>query len=235
MLVAHSMGGLVARAAIEDPRLDPGNVHRLIMIAPPNQGSYLARYACSLDAWEYCTSPIRRQEAGWLTGSIVDGFSEATRDLQPGSQFLRRLNQRSRNPRVHYSLVIGTEGPLPPDDFARVEKLLSSAGRRCSWMAFADRQYRECVLVADELFAGKGDGLVAVERARLAGVDDIVQGRFTHGGILSEAGDSEVKRVRAAILARLADQSKSSLAAIASEPLESAGSVKHSRPQNEPY
>src|SRR5690606_20576841 len=56
-LVTHSMGGLVAREAIENPRLDPGNVDRLIMIAPPNHGSRLADCNCPIvDAWEYWQS-----------------------------------------------------------------------------------------------------------------------------------------------------------------------------------
>ena len=133
------------------------------MIAPPNQGSYLAQYACSLDLWEYCTSSARRRESGIIAGSVFDGFSEATRDLQPESRFLRTLNQRSRNPRVRYSLVIGTAGPLRPNDFASVDRLLCAAGRRCSWIACTQRQFRQRILAADELFAGKGDGLVAVE------------------------------------------------------------------------
>jgi hypothetical protein len=34
-IVTHSMGGLVARACLENAELDPGNVDRLVMIAPP--------------------------------------------------------------------------------------------------------------------------------------------------------------------------------------------------------
>jgi pimeloyl-ACP methyl ester carboxylesterase len=210
VLVTHSMGGLVARAVVENPELDPGNVQRLIMIAPPNQGSYLAHYACSLDAWEYCTSAMRRREAGIVAGSIVDGLSEATRDLQPGSPFLRTLNQRARNPRVQYCLIIGTAGPIRPGDFAGVQRVMTAAGRRCRWMAATQRQVRERALAAEELFAGKGDGLVAVQRARLEGVDDVVLADFSHAGILDETDDAEVRRVREAILQRLGRRSPSS-------------------------
>ena len=79
-IVAHSMGGLVARAVIEDPQLDPGHVIQLIMIAPPNSGSQLARYAFGLDLVEFATSRDRRREAGLISGSLSDGLSEATRD-----------------------------------------------------------------------------------------------------------------------------------------------------------
>ena|GEM_PF-2442697 len=40
-LVSYSLGGLIGRAVIEDPELDPGNVRALIMLCPPNHGSLL--------------------------------------------------------------------------------------------------------------------------------------------------------------------------------------------------
>jgi len=59
------------------------------------------------------------------------------------------------------------------------------------------------LMAAEELFDGKGDGLVAVRRAKLDGVNDVVVGRFSHGGILKQSTDSEVLRVRAEIVSRL--------------------------------
>jgi pimeloyl-ACP methyl ester carboxylesterase len=200
-LVAHSMGGLVAREAIEDPRLKVPNVCRLIMIAPPNQGSQLARYACSLDVWEYVTSGARRREAGLIVGSVCDGWAEAADDLRPDSAFLRQLNARPRNPRVEYSIFVGTAGPLAHDQCATPQDWLQAIGRRCGWDAAANG--RLCVLPADELLSGKGDGCVAVRRARLSGVRDVVVGHFSHRGILQDAEHPEVRRMRAAILERL--------------------------------
>src|SRR5262249_38047214 len=52
-LVTHSMGGLVARACVENPALDPGDVVQLIMIAPPSQGTLLANFAVGTDVWEH--------------------------------------------------------------------------------------------------------------------------------------------------------------------------------------
>ena len=99
-LVTHSMGGLIVRETIENPVFDPGNIGKLIMVAPPNHGSSLARYACSLDLFEYLTSETRRAESGIISGAFSDGLSEAVNDLEPGSEFLKSLNQRPRNPRV---------------------------------------------------------------------------------------------------------------------------------------
>lgn len=45
-IVAHSMGSIVARAALN--RSVPENLARLVLLAPPNQGSPIARYASML-------------------------------------------------------------------------------------------------------------------------------------------------------------------------------------------
>ncbi|MGI9455535.1 MAG: esterase/lipase family protein, partial [Aeoliella sp.] len=95
-LVTHSMGGLVARWMLEDPQLDPGRVDRLVMIAPPNHGTSLARLAYGVDVWEHWlrTSGIELQARFYR--SINDGLAEAAHDLCPDSPFLRRLNARKR-------------------------------------------------------------------------------------------------------------------------------------------
>lgn len=49
-LVVHSMGGIVARCALEEPL--PENFGRVVMIAPPNRGSHMAtRLACDSRSW----------------------------------------------------------------------------------------------------------------------------------------------------------------------------------------
>ena len=55
-LVTHSMGGLVSRCVIEQPDLNPGNVTKLIMIAPPSHGSLLANFAFGIDILDHATS-----------------------------------------------------------------------------------------------------------------------------------------------------------------------------------
>lgn len=65
-LVAHSLGGIISRVAIEDPTL-AACVKTLVTLATPHKGSLLARY---LD------TPI-------------------CRGLRPGSQLLTRLEQQS--------------------------------------------------------------------------------------------------------------------------------------------
>ena len=87
------MGGLVARACIEDPRYDPGNVERLIMIAPPTHGTLIAHFAVGTDLWEHW---LARQDGGpWrrMRDSIVDGLGEAADDLVPGLEVPARAQR----------------------------------------------------------------------------------------------------------------------------------------------
>ena len=41
-IVAHSMGSIVTRAALQKTQT---NIHRVVMLAPPNYGSHIARFA----------------------------------------------------------------------------------------------------------------------------------------------------------------------------------------------
>ncbi len=108
ILVCHSMGGLVARACVENPLYDPGNVARLIMIAPPTHGTFIAHFAVGTDLWEHWLSRAN----GWpwqrMRDSIVDGLGEAANDLCPDSDFLKDLNSRPPNPRIQYTILLGT-------------------------------------------------------------------------------------------------------------------------------
>src|SRR5690606_20221809 len=85
VLVTHSMGGLVARAAIEDPELNPGGVTRLIMVAPPTHGSHLARFAVSPDVWEHWLARSKGNPWRRSVDAMADGLGEAASDLVPGS------------------------------------------------------------------------------------------------------------------------------------------------------
>lgn len=202
-LVCHSMGGLIARAVIEDAALDPGTVSRIVMVAPPNHGSNLARYACGLDLYEYATSRTRRRESGFFAGAVHDGCSEATRDLQPGSRFLTRLNGRPRNSDVAYTIVAGTDGPLEANYAVSVGGLLLQHRDRCGWLECMERSFRKHVTSNEELFDGIGDGVVSVNRAQLSGVSDFVLAQISHGEILETPATAESRRVHQLVVSRL--------------------------------
>jgi pimeloyl-ACP methyl ester carboxylesterase len=201
-LVAFSMGGLLARRVIEDPDLDPGNVGRLIMVATPNHGSKLACFGFGLELWEHLVESKERNPCQKFYQSIEDGLSEAAEDLQPDSVFLHKLNARPRNSKVRYSLLLGTGGKVP-------EAALQKLRRCCAAAAATNRLVRlfgprlKDMLDLDEVLPGKGDGVVAVARGKLAGVNDMVLLDFDHLGIGTEPKTAAERRLRQEIVQRL--------------------------------
>ncbi|HUY89819.1 MAG TPA: alpha/beta fold hydrolase, partial [Pirellulales bacterium] len=104
-LLTHSMGGLVARSFVESPAY-AGGIDRLILLAPPNQGSKYARWNCFSEIAEHYS--LWRNDPNWhWTWPFVDGVGEAGRDLQPGSVFLSELNARPRSAGVRYTIIAG--------------------------------------------------------------------------------------------------------------------------------
>lgn len=204
-LVTHSMGGLVARVALEDPQLDPGNVDRLIMVAPPNQGCALAQFAFGLDLWEYMDKGARDSRCLFYS-SIEDGLSEATVDLQPGSIFLTKLNRRGRNPRVQYSIFLGTGGPCTHGELDEVRGRLAGMSRRCPWARCINSRLDPTIADLEEVVHGAGDGAVAVKRGRLADVKDTQVLGFGHLSVLYDTKNAEVKKLYDEVLKRLKDE-----------------------------
>lgn len=187
-LVTHSMGGLVARGCVENPGIDPGNVNRLIMVAPPTHGSKLASYAFATDLWEhwYCRKkggPWRRTRDG-----IIDGLGEAVGDLCADSTYLRQLNSRPRNPAIKYTVILGTAGPVSESQLKwTVEKLQDKTKYLPGVHSLAKQTAQELGNLT-EVVEGQGDGVVAIERGKLAGVDDLVLLPFGHLSIVEAAG-----------------------------------------------
>ncbi len=202
-LVCHSTGGLVARACIEDPALDPGNVDQLIMIAPPTHGSQLARFAVGTDVWEHWLS----RKDGWpwtrVHDSIVDGLGEAADELCPGSDFLTHLNARHRNPRVRYSILLGTRSALSDGEVAWIRENVCEKLKELPGVDGRAERLEALLDDIDELVDGKGDGVVAVKRGRLKGVDDTVVLPFCHMAIGGKTPDDEASAVYREVLQRL--------------------------------
>ncbi len=190
-IVAHSMGGLVARCALEPvaplAKCESPCVDQLIMICPPNHGSVLAQYA---DALEF-SDAVSKLHAGTpslqkLVESLVnDGLGEACEELVPHSAFLRELNSRPRAPGVRYCIVAGTGGPISPlvrlassvairetKDRTRINTLPNAS----DLLARADE-----LLLSDEFAQGMGDGAVSVASSRLEGVTEFQLAPVQHG------------------------------------------------------
>jgi pimeloyl-ACP methyl ester carboxylesterase len=184
-LVAHSMGGLVARDVLTRRAWYHGDgtggqrfpaVDRLIMLGTPNHGSAMVRLRGLAE--------LNEQVYRWLSGewswrdSLADGAGEAGRDLLPGSDFLRRLNDRPHPTHTAYTIVAGRLSPVSENDLAalteRVEALARSMGMEdAAGSRLAASMFQEAV-------RGIGDGVVSIESARLPGVDDTIEVEANH-------------------------------------------------------
>lgn len=171
-VVAHSMGGLVTREMLTDPGLAyRQKAHRgelpliaqLIMVGTPNHGSELARLRAFTEFRDQLVNLIK-QDYHWLIG-LMDGAGEAGIDLLPGSEFLQRLNSRPHPANVRMLVIAGVMSPKDKQEILamarRLEQKLPAAARNATrmltdgWIAMAEQI---------------GDGLVAVDSARLDGV-----------------------------------------------------------------
>ena len=202
-LITHSMGGLVARAVIEDPKLDPGNAERLIMVAPPNHGSLLAQLAFGFDFWEYLGDHDKKLAERFFA-AIEDGLGEAPDDLRPDSLFLEQLNSRPRNPNVAYSILLGTDAPLSDESLVGLRHSLRKAGDRSRLVRFLGDKLDSYLEDLEEVVRGKGDGAVAVKRGRLQGVSDIELLEFDHLDFSGPHDSPGATLIREAVLKGLA-------------------------------
>ena len=201
-LITHSMGGLLARAVIENEQLDPGNAKQLIMIACPNHGSLLAHLSFGFDFWEYLAERDRRLMERFYA-AIEDGLGEATDDLQPKSLFLEQLNSRPRNPNVRYTNLLGNAAPLSDESLLGLRSTLKKIGDRNRFVRFLGDRLDDYLADLDEVVEGKGDGAVAIKRGRLEDVPDTEALDFNH---LDFAGPKEspgMAVIREAVLRRL--------------------------------
>lgn len=169
-ILAHSMGGLLARTYVEGDDY-AGDVSDLILIAPPNQGTELARTQTLMQLIQGARS-VRNGKDGTLAG-LGDGLGEAAGDMTPGSAFLSALNGRPRRSGVRYHILAGDSGWLSREARRRVEAQSQFLHR--SGGLLGDLTRRAVGELRDQLDAvtdGSGDGCVAVAATRLDGVAD---------------------------------------------------------------
>jgi pimeloyl-ACP methyl ester carboxylesterase len=171
-IVAHSMGGLLARWYVEGD--DYGDdVSDLILIGPPNHGSALARAQRLIQVLRNVQG-INGRYVGVLS-DLGDGLGAAADDMRPGSAFLEALNGRPRRAGVRYRILAGDRGFLSAEGRARAEAQLAAAGRVAGGIGrLARLATGDLPTLLDELAEGTGDGVVALASTRLDGADEPV-------------------------------------------------------------
>ncbi len=188
VLVGHSMGGLVARAAVEPAGRDPGNVTDLVCLGTPHRGSALAKQR----EWAELASGgfwgIVRQLLT-LTGGAKDGRGEAGDDLTPGSRFLCTLARGKRPAGVRYHVAAGRKGPLSAE---RQAALVRKAEDYCRVNHVAEPRRRELLEIAgaEEFRNGAGDGAVTLKSALLDGADCSRTFDCGHSDLLALPGET---------------------------------------------
>lgn len=168
-VVTHSMGALLARDYVEGPDY-AGDVSDLILIAPPNSGSHLARAQPLIQLLDRI-----QMKGGNQAEALAVDLGEAAEDLLPGSAFLQRLNARPRREGVSYHILAGDVGFLDRAARRRIEAQLGSVARTSGVLGGLARITGGSLLNGlDELCDGTGDGAVSVASTKLAGVGDHV-------------------------------------------------------------
>jgi hypothetical protein len=178
------MGALLARALVEDDATWGQDVSTLILIAPVNQGSHLARVQTIVQLMNGLQS-IHDKKTSKAMLHLADGLGQAAQDMLPGSALLTRLNRRPRRQGLPYHIVAGDSGFLTRDGRAQIEARVDLVTRnagifgRLTQAATADLPE-----LLDELTDGTGDGCIAVERTRLDGVTDHVTLHANHAELI---------------------------------------------------
>lgn len=183
-IVAHSMGALLARSYVEDPAAFEHDVSDLIMIAPVNQGSSLARGQTLLQLVKGVRAANGKPQGNGLL-HLSDGLGEAAEDMSPGSPFLRALNPRPRAPGVAYHILAGDVGVLNATARRQIEDQVSAARRDQGLLGGLARiAAGDLGARLDELTTGTGDGCVSVANTKLDGVADHVTIHANHAELI---------------------------------------------------
>jgi pimeloyl-ACP methyl ester carboxylesterase len=183
-IVAHSMGALVARSYVEDPEAYANDVSSLVLIAPVNQGSSLAKAQAFLQLLQSVQAVQRKQTTDALSG-LADGLGEAANDISPGSPFLTSLNKRPRRAGIPYHILAGDTGLVNQATRKQLEGKIDLIRKQSGFLGGLTRLATgDLSARLDEVSDGTGDGCVSLERTRLKGAPDPVIIHANHAELI---------------------------------------------------
>jgi len=183
-IVGHSMGTLLARDYVEGES-HGRDVDALIMVAPVNQGSHLARTQTVLQLFKGLEALNGKRPSDALA-HLGDGLGEAASDMVPGSRFLKTLNGRGRREGVAYHIIAGDSGILPVAARKQIEDQANLARSQSGMFGVLARKTIGDDLSdrLDEVTDGTGDGCVSVSRTKLAGAPEPVVLHANHAELI---------------------------------------------------
>lgn len=195
-LVCHSMGGLIARELLTNPRFYAGRAYRqerypdvdhFIMVGTPNHGSQLARFRFAGEVREQVTRML--SDGDYLFNGFFDGAGQAKIDLLPDSEFLATLNARPHPTGVRMTIIAGRASPVSREKIQR-------AGERLGAMMpeRTNDKIRDVSLTLEQIVGGVGDGAVPIESTRLDGVGDHVVVKGNHLTIIRTFRSSSTRQ-----------------------------------------
>src|SRR4029079_14386629 len=91
-----------------------------------------------------------------------------------------QLNARPLNPRVHYTIFLGTKAMVSDAELAWIRDNVCEKLKKMPGVDGRAEKLEALLADIDELVDAKGDGVVALKRGRLKGVDDTVILPFSH-------------------------------------------------------
>jgi pimeloyl-ACP methyl ester carboxylesterase len=183
-IVAHSMGALLARSLVEDEAAPARDVRSLILIAPVNQGSNLAKMQTVVQLMNGLQA-INGKDRTKAMMNLSDGLGQAAQDMLPGSAFLKQMNRRARRQGLPYHIMAGDRGFLTPESRAQIEGRIALLTRNSGILGrLTQTATADLPDLLDELTDGTGDGCVSVERTRLDGVGDHLTIHANHAELI---------------------------------------------------
>jgi pimeloyl-ACP methyl ester carboxylesterase len=188
VLIGHSRGGLIARAALDLWGSVPARVRALVTLCSPHCGSSLARWAGHLNPLASRLYPyVKEREYGKFSQAVKRMLSfltsQGVAELLPDSSFISSLNKGICQ--GIFCLSCGGTRPLIYD-LPGVSAFPQSLVR-----VFPEKR------IPLELRKGEGDGLVSAQSSVLPGADKHLNFRANHVTVLVDP------HVRAAVRRRL--------------------------------
>jgi pimeloyl-ACP methyl ester carboxylesterase len=183
-IVAHSMGGLVARDILTAPDAyacnarghdDLPDIRCLVTLGTPNTGSDWANLAALSDLREHIARWMHEpDEPRHLLGFLIDGDGHAGDDLLPKSKYLEELNARGLPDGCRITSVVARMADITD------EELTWLTGDTLLRRTIGKDEAERIAKAIKDAASWVGDGVVCVDSANSVCINDVVDVPANH-------------------------------------------------------